>query len=148
MHPHSFLDAYSLAPPPTVAAIHADTTAIGFNMASTDATGRMLRTLAAGKPGGRMLELGTGTGLATAWLLDGMDAAATLDTVDINPACVAVARKNPANDPRVRFHIESGSTFLKRQQLSDTTSSSPTHFPENSMISITPSPSWPSAVST
>jgi predicted O-methyltransferase YrrM len=114
MHPHSFLDAYSLAPPPTVAAIHADTTAIGFNMASTDATGRMLRTLAAGKPGGRMLELGTGTGLATAWLLDGMDAAATLDTVDINPACVAVARKNLANDSRVRFHIESGSTFLKR----------------------------------
>ena len=114
MPPQSFLDAYSLAPPPTVAAIHADTAAMGFSMASTDATGRMLRTLVAGKPGGRVLELGTGTGLATAWLLDGMDAAATLDTVDIDPACVTVARKNLANDPRVRFHIEPGSTFLKR----------------------------------
>jgi predicted O-methyltransferase YrrM len=114
MQPQSFLDAYSLALPPAVAAIHADTAAMGFNMASTDATGRMLRALVASKPGGRVLELGTGTGLATAWLLDGMDAAATLDTVDIDPACVAVARRNLADDPRVRFHVESGSTFLQR----------------------------------
>jgi predicted O-methyltransferase YrrM len=114
MQPESFLDAYSLALPPAVAAIQADTAAMGFKMASTDATGRMLRTLVAGKPGGRILELGTGTGLATAWLLDGMDAAATLDTIDNDPAYVAVARKNLANDSRVRFHIESGDTFLKR----------------------------------
>ena len=114
MQPQSFLDACSPALPPAVAAIHADTAAMGFNMASTDATGQMLRTLVASKPGGRVLELGTGTGLATAWLLDGMDAAATLDTVDIDPACAAVARRNLANDPRVRFHIESGNTFLKR----------------------------------
>jgi predicted O-methyltransferase YrrM len=87
---------------------------MGFKMASTNATGCMLRTLVASKPGGQILELGTGTGLATAWLLDGMNAAATLDTVDIDPACVAVARKNLASDPRVRFYIESGSTFLKR----------------------------------
>jgi predicted O-methyltransferase YrrM len=114
MKPQSFLDAYSPALPPVVAAIHADTAAMDFKMASTDATGRMLRTLVASKPGGRILELGTGTGLATAWLLDGMDAAATLDTVDIDPDCVAVARKNLAYDPRVRFHIESGNTFLQR----------------------------------
>jgi predicted O-methyltransferase YrrM len=97
-----------------LAAIHADTIAMGFKMASTDATGRMLRALVAGKPGGRVLELGTGTGLATAWLLDGMDAAATLDTVDSDAACVAVARRHLTNDPRVRFHIEDGSTFLER----------------------------------
>jgi predicted O-methyltransferase YrrM len=114
MQPESFLDAYSLALPPVVTTIQADTAAMGFKMASTDATGRMLRTLVASKPGSRVLELGTGTGLATAWLLDGMDAAATLDTVDIDPACVAVARRNLANDSRVRFHIESGSTFLNR----------------------------------
>lgn len=114
MQPQSFLDAYSPTLPLVIAAIHADTAAMGFKMASTDATGRMLRTLVASKPGGRVLELGTGTGLATAWLLDGMDAAATLDTVDIDPACITVARRNLANDPRVRFHIESGSTFLKR----------------------------------
>ena len=114
MQPQSFLDACSPTFPPVVAAIRADTAAMGFTMASTEATGRMLRALVASKPGGRVLELGTGTGLATAWLLDGMDAAATLDTVDIDPACVAVARRNLANDPRVRFHIEDGITFLKR----------------------------------
>jgi len=113
MQPQSFLDAYSPTLPPVVAAIHADTVAMGFTMASTDTTGRMLRTLVASKPGGRILELGTGTGLGAAWLLDGMDAAATLDTVDKDPDCVAVARKNLGNDPRVRFHIESGSTFLR-----------------------------------
>jgi predicted O-methyltransferase YrrM len=36
----------------------------------------MLRMLAASKPGGRFLELGTGTGIATAWLLKKIDIAA------------------------------------------------------------------------
>jgi len=42
----------------------------------------MLRTLAASKPGGRFLELGTGTGIATAWLLEGMDERSTLISID------------------------------------------------------------------
>jgi predicted O-methyltransferase YrrM len=51
-------------------------------MASEPKTGAFLAALAASKPGGRLLELGTGTGLGAAWLLAGMDAAARLDTVD------------------------------------------------------------------
>jgi len=39
-------------------------------MPSDVMVGALLRLLAAAKPGGRMLELGTGTGLATAWVLD------------------------------------------------------------------------------
>jgi predicted O-methyltransferase YrrM len=36
---------------------------VGFTMASDAWTGALLRTLAAAKPGGSLLELGTGTGL-------------------------------------------------------------------------------------
>ncbi len=99
--------------PPALDAMRADTAALGFAMGSTDATGAMHAALAASKPDGRLLELGTGTGLATAWLLHGMTPAATLDTVDVDDACVAVARRHLAGDPRVRFHVGDGSAFLR-----------------------------------
>jgi predicted O-methyltransferase YrrM len=38
---------------------------LGFTMNCDDLTGNLLKTLAASKPGGRLLELGTGTGLST-----------------------------------------------------------------------------------
>jgi predicted O-methyltransferase YrrM len=61
-------------------------------MASEPLVGALLRSLAASKPGGRFLELGTGTGVATAWLLDGMDDRATLVSVD-NDARYSKRRK-------------------------------------------------------
>jgi predicted O-methyltransferase YrrM len=63
------------------------TAALGFDMASDARTGALLRALAASKPGGRLLELGTGTGLATACLLAGMDSHARLVSVDNNASC-------------------------------------------------------------
>lgn len=73
--------------------------------------------LAASKPGGRLLELGTGTGHGTAWLLSGMDAAATLDTVDTDETVVAVARRHLSGDRRVTFHVMDGAVFLKQEDL-------------------------------
>jgi predicted O-methyltransferase YrrM len=55
---------------------------IGFNMNSDVLTGSLLRTLAASKPAGSFLELGTGCGLGTCWLLDGMDDRSSLISVD------------------------------------------------------------------
>ena len=69
--------------PSAVAGILRDTEALEFHMVSEPKVGALLAVLAASKPGGRILELGTGTGHGTAWLLAGMDAAASLDTVDI-----------------------------------------------------------------
>jgi predicted O-methyltransferase YrrM len=51
-------------PPRELAAIQQATAASGFTMPSEALTGALLRSLAASKPGGRLLELGTG--LATA----------------------------------------------------------------------------------
>ncbi len=104
--------------PAAGAAIAADTAACGFTMASEPKVGAMLAVLAASKPGGRFLELGTGTGHGAAWLLSGMDAASTLDTVDTDPEIVAIARRHLGSDPRVTFHVIDGGEFLQRSHAS------------------------------
>ncbi len=92
--------------------IRRETEAAGFRMASDELTGSLLRSLAASKPNGALLELGTGTGMGTSWLLSGMDASSTLDTVDNDRAVVDIARRHLGSDARVRFHVADGATFL------------------------------------
>ncbi len=60
--------------PSVLETIRQDSEKLGFTMASEPKTGSLLRAFAASKRGGRILELGTGTGVGTAWLLAGMDA--------------------------------------------------------------------------
>src|SRR6202171_2962402 len=84
--------------PPALAHILKRTADLRFDMASEERTGALLRTLAASKPAGRFLELGTGTGIATAWLLDGMDSASELTSVDVNPTLQEVARESFSSD--------------------------------------------------
>ena len=98
--------------PAALAGIVADTAAMSFTMISEPKVGALLAALAASKPAGRLLELGTGTGHGTAWLLHGMDAASALDTVDTDEQVVAVARRHLGGDPRVTFHVGDGSAFL------------------------------------
>jgi predicted O-methyltransferase YrrM len=107
-------DVWDLAAPRALATIRRETLAAGFNMASDDLTGALLRTLAASKPGGKLLELGTGTGAGTAWLLAGMDAESHLETVDNDPRVVAIAQNALRDDPRVQFHVSDGAAFLAR----------------------------------
>ena len=95
--------------------IVARTSALGFGMASEPLTGALLQTLAASKPGGKFLELGTGTGLGTAWLLDGMDSAASLTSVDIDVQVQQVARDFLGHDRRLALVTEDGLQFLKGQ---------------------------------
>jgi predicted O-methyltransferase YrrM len=99
-------------PPDSWAAIRRDTEAVGFTMASDASTGSLLRALAATKPGGAFLELGTGTGLATAWLLGGMDADSALLTVDNDEAPVSVARRHLGHDRRVTFAVTDAAALL------------------------------------
>lgn len=91
------------------------TTAVQFSMASESSVGALLRVLAASKPGGRFLELGTGTGVATAWLLDGMDASSTLVSVDNDGAVQAVAREVLGSDARLTLVTGGGLDFLRRE---------------------------------
>ncbi len=105
-------DQQNLFPPPIVEAIQRDTVAAGFPMASEPQTGSLLRTLAATKPGGTFLELGTGTGLSTAWILDGMDQHARLTTMDNDETVLTIARCHLGHDPRIAFHLADGAAFL------------------------------------
>jgi predicted O-methyltransferase YrrM len=98
-----------------LSAITDKTTELQFSMASEPLVGAMLRTLAASKPNGRFLELGTGTGVATAWLLEGMDAASTLTSVDSNAVTQQVARDCLGRDRRLTLMTGDGLEFLSRQ---------------------------------
>lgn len=104
-----------IQPPEALAKIVAKTRALKFDMASESRTGALLRTLAASKPGGQLLELGTGTGVATAWLLAGMNAGSSLTSVDFNAEHQQVAREFLGGDARLQFVLEDGADFLKRQ---------------------------------
>jgi predicted O-methyltransferase YrrM len=98
--------------PPALTAITRETERLGFALASLPETGALLRTLAAGRPGGRVLEIGTGTGIATAWLLDGMDETARLVSIDIDATTSAVAARHLCDDPRLTPVVEDGEAWL------------------------------------
>lgn len=99
-----------------LSAIERDSNAVGFSLACEPRTGALLRMLAASKPGGSFLELGTGTGVSTAWILDGMDSTSTLVTVDSSASQVDIAMRHLGHDPRVSFHVEDGAAFLGKLQ--------------------------------
>lgn len=87
--------------PPFYHDIYKATKESGFNMASDMLTCSLLRTMAASKPSGRFLELGTGSGLATSWILDGMDADSTITSIDNDEGQLAIADKYLGMDSRL-----------------------------------------------
>lgn len=105
-------DSTHLNEPASLAAIWQGTRDLGFSMASDQLACALLRTLAAAKPAGRFLELGSGTGLSTAWLLDGMDAASKLLTVDHDAQLLQVLCKHLGADPRLEVVCSDGDAFV------------------------------------
>ncbi|MES1260152.1 MAG: class I SAM-dependent methyltransferase [Acidobacteriota bacterium] len=108
-------DLVYLRSPSQLLSIKERTTQLQFSMASEPLVGAMLRTLASSKPGGRFLELGTGTGIATAWLLEGMDAGSTLISVDSDGLVQQVASDSLGADNRLTLVTSGGLEFLRTQ---------------------------------
>ncbi len=102
----------NLREPAALSAIWQDTRDLGFNMASEPLGCSLLRSLAAAKPAAKILELGSGTGLSTAWLLDGMDAKSHLTTVDHDAAVLTVLRKHLGADPRLQVVCAEGDAYI------------------------------------
>lgn len=105
-------DLHNINEPKAIPSIWSDTRAAGFTMASEPLTCSLLRTLAASKPSSRFLELGSGTGLSTAWLLDGMDAESHLTTVDNDESLLSILQSNLGADPRLKVVCSDGDDYL------------------------------------
>lgn len=91
------------------------TSELKFPMASDPLVGALLRALAASKPKGNFLELGTGTGISTAWILDGMSSDSTLVSVDTEAHIQQVAADCLGDDPRLKLVLQDGRSFLEKQ---------------------------------
>lgn len=88
-------------PPARLAAAARAAAEAGFSYGSTTEVGRLLRVLAASKPGGVIAESGTGFGGGTAWLHDGLVGDAKLVTVERDADRARRAAEIFADDPRV-----------------------------------------------
>jgi predicted O-methyltransferase YrrM len=87
----------------------------GFTMASDLYTGSLLKTLVSSKPGASILELGTGSGLASSWILEGMDKNARLLTIDNNELLMSIAKQN-LKDERIDFVCTDGYKWIVEYQ--------------------------------
>lgn len=85
----------------------------GFVMSCDERTGSLLAVLAATRPGGRTVELGTGVGEGTAWLLSGMDSTSQLVSVELDRAVAAVASEQLGDDPRLKLVTGDGGKWLE-----------------------------------
>lgn len=93
-------------------AIDAATKEMGFTMPSDILTCSLLKTLAATKSSAKFLELGTGTGLSTAWILDGMDKNSSLVSVDNDSSLLEIAHKYLGNDTRLSLKCVDGAAWV------------------------------------
>jgi predicted O-methyltransferase YrrM len=98
--------------PAAYARIQEETVASGFTMASDILTCSLLRTLAATKPNGKFLELGTGTGLSTAWILDGMDHSSLITSIDNDGKFLSIAHKFLGDDRRLTLQEVDGNDWV------------------------------------
>lgn len=85
----------------------------GFTMASDVLTCSLLSTLASSKPSGKFLELGTGTGLSTAWILNGMDNDSSLISIDNDPVFLNIAQQFLGRDKRLHLIASDGGEWVE-----------------------------------
>jgi predicted O-methyltransferase YrrM len=107
-------DTLNLQIPAILTEIETATKSINYQMVSEPLTGSLLKTLATSKPNGSFLELGTGTGISTAWLLAGMNANATLLSIENDPDVISIAQKYLGHDQRVTLQVEDAGIGIER----------------------------------
>ncbi|MGM8363473.1 O-methyltransferase [Flavobacterium sp. ARAG 55.4] len=86
---------------------------IGFTMPSDLYIGTLLKTLITSKPKSNLLELGTGIGLSLSWMIDGMDAASKLSSIDNDPKLIEIAKNYFAHDKRVNIINADATEWIK-----------------------------------
>ena len=102
--------------PITSLQIEEATQSSGFTMAADVQTCSLLRTLACSKPSGKFLELGTGTGLSTSWILDGMSEDSTLVSIDNDSRFQKIADTFLGSDKRLRLVCTDGGEWIEQNK--------------------------------
>jgi predicted O-methyltransferase YrrM len=92
--------------PPLVARARAAARELGFTRSSRDEDGRLLHVLAARRGIGRVAEIGSGTGVGTAWIAAALSPGVPLFTAELEPLLAAAARAVFVDDPDV--HVLEG----------------------------------------
>lgn len=87
----------------------------GFTMSCDNLTGSLLRSLVSSKPKARILELGTGAGYSTTWILEGMDQKSKLTSVEFDEQYANIAIE-VIKDHRVDFHVCDGGDFIEKHK--------------------------------
>lgn len=100
--------------PDVIEKIDSEANALSFKQPSDDLSGALLQLLVASKPQGHFLELGTGAGRATAWMLQGMSQQSTLTSVESDAHLIAIAQQYLGHDSRLTLIQELGESVLER----------------------------------
>lgn len=106
-------DSMITGQPEIYAEILAKSRETGFTMPSDIYIGTLLKTLITAKPNSNLLELGTGTGLSLSWMIDGMDAASRLTTIDNDPKLIEIARSYFGVNERIEIICADGGEWIK-----------------------------------
>ncbi|NND05033.1 MAG: SAM-dependent methyltransferase [Saprospiraceae bacterium] len=102
--------------PPQYQGILTETSQLGFDMASVVHIGSLLRTLVASKPAASFLELGTGSGLALSWLLDGMDWHAEITSIDNDTEVIGIADEYLGSNSRANIICTNGGLWIQENK--------------------------------
>lgn len=86
---------------------------IGFTMPSDELVGSLLQSLAVSKPNANILELGTGLGLAVAWMANGMDKGSKIVSIENDHQLVDIANGFFQDDPRISIFHQDGTDWIK-----------------------------------
>jgi len=89
---------------------------MGFAMPSDIYIGTLLKTLAASKPAGNFLELGTGIGLSLSWLIKGMDKNSKITSIDNDQNFVDVAKMFLGEEDGLELICADGGEWLDGYQ--------------------------------
>jgi predicted O-methyltransferase YrrM len=85
----------------------------GFTASCDVLMGSLLRILVSNKPNAKILELGTGAGYSTSWILDGMDQGSRLVSVESSEEYAQVAIDVLGHDKRINFIVDDGGNYIE-----------------------------------
>jgi len=105
-------DNLNIKKPDNLENILFDTIAIQFTALCEEKTGALLRALSASKPNGRFLEIGTGTGVSTCWIHDGMSEGSHLKTIELEPENHKIAKKHLGKFKNIEFILGDAVSYI------------------------------------